>query len=150
MNFLNNFHLKNTLLKNYLENQLKGPFRVSLGPFQPLCIHKWCPIFLGLFWPLLPPNVRFLTSNVRFFGVILVPPLPPQKPDIIKRILIKIVIHFWKKKEVFVVKKLKKNRFRDFRSQKIRIFYQSRLSFWKTCQDSQKMTLVPSSWDVHG
>ena len=32
-------------------------------------IHKWCPIFFGLFWPPpSPPNVRFLRSNVWFLG----------------------------------------------------------------------------------
>ena len=30
------------------------------------------------------------------------------------------------------------------------IFYRSRLDFWKTCQDSEKMTLLPSSWDIYG
>ena len=54
------------------------------------------------------------------------------------------------KLEVFVTKKWKKNWFCDFRSQKILIFYQSRLNFWKTCQDSQKITLLPSSRHVYG
>ena len=53
------------------------------------------------------------------------------------------------KLEVFVTKKWKKNWFCDFRSQKILIFYQSRLNFWKTCQDSQKITLLPSSRHVY-
>ena len=38
----------------------------------------------------------------------------------------------------FVIKNLKKNRFCDFLSQKIIISAQSRLNFWKTCQDSKK------------
>ncbi len=54
------------------------------------------------------------------------------------------------KLEVFVTKKWKKNWFCDFRSQKILIFYQSRLNFWKTCQDSQKITLLPTSRHVYG
>ena len=54
------------------------------------------------------------------------------------------------KSEVFVMKKLKKNQFCDFQSPKILTFYRSWLNFWKTCQDSQKMTLLPSSWDVFG
>ena len=48
----------------------------------------------------------------------------------------------------FVMKKLKKIWFCDFRSQKILIFYRPWLNFWKTCEDSEKMTLLPSSWDV--
>ena len=48
----------------------------------------------------------------------------------------------------FVMKKLKKNWFCDFRSQKIQKFYRSQLNFWKTCQDSQKMTLLSFSWDL--
>jgi hypothetical protein len=50
----------------------------------------------------------------------------------------------------FVMKKLKKNWFWDFRSQKIITFHRSWLNFWKTCQDSKKMTSLPSSWDVYG
>ena len=50
----------------------------------------------------------------------------------------------------FVMKKLKKIRFCDFQSQKIKILAQSRLIFWKTCQDSKKMTWLPGTWDVYG
>ena len=42
------------------------------------------------------------------------------------------------------MKKLKKNRFCDFRSKKIIISARSPLNFWKTCQDSKKMTWIPS------
>ena len=41
-------------------------------------VHKWCPT---IFDPPSPPNLRFLPSNVRFFGVILDPfpfSLPPK------------------------------------------------------------------------
>ena len=48
------------------------------------------------------------------------------------------------------MKKLEKSQFCDFRSKKIVIFYQSRLNFRKTCKDSQKMTLLPSTKDVYG
>ena len=48
------------------------------------------------------------------------------------------------------MKKMKKNQFCDVRSKKILIFYRSRLNFSKTCRDSQKMTLLPSRWDVNG
>ena len=54
------------------------------------------------------------------------------------------------KLKVFVNKNWKKNRFCDFRSQKILISYRSRQNFWKTCQDSQKITLLPSSRHVYG
>ena len=47
------------------------------------------------------------------------------------------------KLEDFVIKKLNKNRFCDFRSQKIKKNYRSRLNFWKTCQDSKKITWLP-------
>ena len=57
---------------------------------------------------------------------------------------------FETKSETFVLKKLKKSRFRDFRSQKIKMSCQSRLNFWKTCQDSKKMTLPTNTWDVYG
>jgi hypothetical protein len=30
------------------------------------------------------------------------------------------------------------------------IFYRSLLNFWKTCEDSEKMTLLHFSWDVYG
>ena len=39
---------------------------------------------------------------------------------------------------------------KNFRSKKIINRHRSRLNFWKTCQDSKKMTLPPSSWDVYG
>ena len=42
----------------------------------------------------------------------------------------------------FIIKKLKKNRFCDFRFQKIIILCRFRLNFWKTCQDSKKMTYL--------
>ena len=54
------------------------------------------------------------------------------------------------KSETFVLKKLKKSRFRDFRSQKIKMSCRSRPNFWKTCQDSKKMTLPTDTWDVYG
>ena len=47
------------------------------------------------------------------------------------------------------MKKLKKKKF-NFRPQKIIIFYRSRTNFWKTCQDSKRITLPPSTWDVYG
>ena len=43
------------------------------------------------------------------------------------------------------MKKLKKSRFRDFRSKKFVIFHRFRLNFWNTCPDSQKMTLVKNT-----
>ena len=57
---------------------------------------------------------------------------------------------FETKLQTFVWKKMKKSQFRVFRSQKIVIFWRSRLNFWKTCQDSKKMTLPTSSWDAYG
>ena len=57
---------------------------------------------------------------------------------------------FESKSQTFVLKKNEKSQFRVFRSQKIVIFCRSRLNFWKTCQDSKKMTLPTSSWDVYG
>ena len=54
------------------------------------------------------------------------------------------------KSETFVLKKMKKSRFRDFRSQKIKMSCRSRPNFWKTCQDSKKMTLPTNTWDVYG
>ena len=51
----------------------------------------------------------------------------------------------------FLLKKSrKKNWFCDFRSQKTLILYWYRLDFWKTCQDSKKMTSLHSSWDIYG
>ena len=58
----------------------------------------------------------------------------------LKRKLRTIVIQIWKKIRGFCYKNLKKNRFCDFRSQKIIISARSRLNFWKTCQDSKKIT----------
>ena len=57
---------------------------------------------------------------------------------------------FETKLQTFVWKKMKKRQFRVFRAQKIVIFWRSRLNFWKTCQDSKKMTLPTSSWDAYG
>jgi hypothetical protein len=56
---------------------------------------------------------------------------------------------FETKSKTFVLKKLKKSQFRDFRSQKIVMSCRSRLNFWKTCQDGKKMTLPTFSWDVY-
>ena len=56
----------------------------------------------------------------------------------LKRKLRTMVIQVWNKITGFFMKKLKKFDFFDFRSQKIIISYQSRLNFWKTCEDSKK------------
>ena len=56
---------------------------------------------------------------------------------------------FETKSETFILKKLEKSQFRDFRSQKIKMSCRSRLNFWKTCQDSKKMTKLPFTWDVY-
>ena len=53
------------------------------------------------------------------------------------------------KLEVFVKVKLNKNIFFDFWSPKMLIFYRSWLNFWKACQDSQNMTLLPSRLHVY-
>ena len=45
---------------------------------------------------------------------------------------------FETKLQTFVWKKMNNSQFRVFRSQKIVIFWRSRLNFWKTCQDSKK------------
>ena len=49
-----------------------------------------------------------------------------------------------------VMKKLKKNLFCNFRSQNIIISARSQRNFWKTCQDSKKMTWLPCTWDLYG
>ena len=46
--------------------------------------------------------------------------------------------------------KLVKLSYSTFRSQKIIISARSRLNFRKTCQDSEEMAWLPSSWDVYG
>ena len=48
------------------------------------------------------------------------------------------LFNFGATSETFVLKKLKKSRFRDFRLKKIVIFCWSQLNFWKTCQYSKK------------
>ena len=40
-------------------------------------INKWCPMIFDNFWPPIPPNVRYLPFNVRFFGDISEPLSPP-------------------------------------------------------------------------
>ena len=64
----------------------------------------------------------------------------------LKRKLRTIVFQIWNK---IFMKKLKKIRFCDFRSQKIINPYWSQLNFWKNCQDSKKITWLPilfSQW----
>ena len=67
----------------------------------------------------------------------------------IKRKLRPIFIQIWNKIRGFCYEKVEK-KICDFLSQKIIISARSRLNFWKTCQDSKKMTWLPCSWDVYG
>ena len=50
-------------------------------------VHKWCLIFWGHFWPLLPPPSSkcpiFFPLMSDFWGSFQTPPPPPLKPDII-------------------------------------------------------------------
>ena len=64
----------------------------------------------------------------------------------LKRKLRTIVIQIWNKIRDFYTEKIEKSRFRDFRSQNIKMSCRSRLNFWKTYQDSKKndLTKVPS------
>ena len=68
----------------------------------------------------------------------------------LKRKLRTIFIQIWNKIRGFCYEKVEKKSILWFSIQKIIISARSRLNFWKTCQDSKKMTWLPCSWDVYG
>ena len=90
--------------------------------------HFWQSFFLISWWT--KKNLAFLIFSYRFSKLQLFALIGISN---FSNVLIRLSFRFEIKFEDFVMKTLKKKiKFCDFRSQKIMIFYQSQLNFWKT------------------